>query len=214
MAKTSAARRKTPPAPVPAKITKTRLNRRAKDKLVDYMMMQFDSRIDDTELNATLDDILFRTNAMLRSKYPEDDMVVLRKYKVTHLDQCIRFTLLDTQRVFCVRFTLKQAEGRLADIPCLGGCYRGEIFPCDKDFEALADLWEKRTDARKHLVHEKLTEYRNFGEACRYLEEVEAVVPLTEEIRKEIGAQGRSLTVINPDVLNRIKSDFAQGVAA
>jgi hypothetical protein len=57
-------------------------------------------------------------------------------------------------------------------------------------------------------------EYRGFLEACRYLEEVEQIVPLSDEVRKTIGAQSRSLTVINPDVLNRIRSDFAPEVAA
>jgi hypothetical protein len=211
MAKSSA---KPNPAPITVKPTRIRLNRHAKDKLLDYMVTQFDSRIDDTELNATLDDILSRTNAILRAKYPEDDMVVLRKYKVTRLDHCIRFTVLDTQRIFSVCLTLRQAEGRLADIPFLSGCYKTDIFPCDKEFEALSDKWERLTDSRTDLVLGKRIEYRSFLETCRYLEEVEAVVPLTEDIRKTIGAQGRSLTVINPDVLKRIKSDFAQGVAA
>lgn len=59
-------------------------------------------------------------------------------------------------------------------------------------------------------MRQKDREYNTFLLACRYLEEVEAVVPLTEEIRKEIGGQTRALSVINPDVLKRIADDFKQ----
>jgi hypothetical protein len=96
----------------------------------------------------------------------------------------------------------------------LTGCYSGDIFPCDKEFEALADSWEKQATARDPLINKKRTEYYSFIEACRYLEDVESVVPLSEEIRKVIGARSRNLTVISPDVLTRIKSDFAQSEAA
>jgi hypothetical protein len=102
----------------------------------------------------------------------------------------------------------------LVDIPCRSGCYNCDVYPCDAAFEALADKWEKQVHSRAKLISEKEREYNSFLLACRCLENVESVVPLSEEIRKTIGAQGRSLTVINPDVLSRIKSDFAQGVAA
>jgi hypothetical protein len=95
------------------------------------------------------------------------------------------------------------------DIPRLRGCYNNEIFACDKEFGVLADTFEKQYLDRQAIVTGKEREYRNFLAACRYLDEVEAVVPLTEEIRDRIGAQSRSLTVINPDLLNSIKSDFA-----
>ena len=111
-------------------------------------------------------------------------------------------------------YNLHLGEPPLVDIPCLRGCYNREIYSCDKDFEALSDTWEKQTEDRRKAIYEKEQEYNGFLLACRYLEEVEAVVPLTEDIRKELGAQSRSLTVINPDVLKRIKSDFAQAEVA
>jgi hypothetical protein len=214
MPKKSIAKPVAKPMPVPVKTPKTRLNRSYKDTLLQYMVKEFEARIDDTALNATRDALLTRVNEALRAKYPEADMAVLRKYKVADVDRCIRFTVLETGRVFSVRFTLQQADGRLADVPKFGGCYSGDIFPCDKDFEALADSWEKQLADRDELSKKKYAEYRGFIEACRYLEDVEAVVPLSEEIRKVIGANSRSLTVISPDILSRIKSDFANGVAA
>jgi hypothetical protein len=200
---------------VPVRTAKTRLNKGHKDTLLTYMETQFESRIDDTELKRTLNALLEATNAILRAKYPEADMPTLRKYKLTRVDTCIRFSRTETGRLFYLRFESQpDIQTRLADIACFGGCYNNDVFACDADFEALADKWEKLGEDRAKRIAEKRAEYRSFLEACRYLEEVEQIVPLTEEIRKTIGAQGRSLTVINPEILSRIKSDFAQGVAA
>jgi hypothetical protein len=214
MAKTSAKRL---PAPVPVKATKTRLTKDMRETLHRYMAEEFRKRLDRSEIDRTLAALVERTNAILRAKYPEADMPVLRKYEMVRVDYCLRFTAPDTGRVFGVDYshpTILPTEAKLADIPCRSGCYNRDVYPCDAEFEALADTWEKQIDARRTVIGNKEREYRGFVLACRYLEEVEAVVPLTEEIRKEIGAQGRCLTVINPDVLSRIKSDFAQGVAA
>lgn len=214
MATKSTAKRK--PALVPVKTTKTRLTKSMRETLHRYMLDGFRKRLDRTKIDKTLAALVERTNAILRVKYPEDDMPVLRKYEMVRVDYCLRFTAPDTGRVFGVRFshpTVLPTEVKLAEIPCRSGCYNHDIYPCDTAFEALADNWEKEINERSAVIAEKEREYNSFLLACRYLEEVEAVVPLTGEIRKEIGAQGRSLTVINPDVLSRIKSDFAQGVA-
>ena len=206
---------KASPPPVPARVAKTRLNKGHKDTLLAYMEKQFDLRIDDTELKRTFDSLLEAVNAILRLKYPEIDMPTLRKYKLTRVDTCIRFSRTDTGRLFYLRFEAQpDIQTRLVDIACFGGCYNNDVFACDADFEALADKWEKLCEERAKRVSDKRTEYRGFLDACRYLEEVEQIVPLSEEMRKTIGAQSRSLTIINPDVLNRIKSDLAQGVAA
>jgi hypothetical protein len=37
---------------------------------------------------------------------------------------------------------------------------------------------------------------------------------LSDEIRRALGAGSRTISIISPDVISRIKSDFAQGVAA
>jgi hypothetical protein len=215
MAKTSTSKRKPAPTPFQIRVAKTRLNKGHKDTLLAYMEKQFESRIDDTELNATFDGLLEAANAILRAKYPEADMPTLRKYKLTRVDTCIRFSRTETGRLFYLRFEGQpDIQTRLADIACFGGCYNNDVFACEADFEALADKWEKMGEERAKRIAEKRTEYRGFLEACRYLEDVGQIVPLSEEIRKTLGAQGRSLTVINPDVLSRIKSDFARGVAA
>jgi hypothetical protein len=208
MAKASTAKQKTAPASV--KVPKTRLNKTMKELLLTHMEKQFDSRIDDTELRATFEKLLQATNAILRAKYPEEDMQTLRKYNLALVDTCLRFNRNETGRLFYLRFGGQpNIDKRLADVPCRGGCHNNDVFPVDEDFEKLADTWEKMVEARVKRVSDKRIEYRGFLEACRYLEEVEAVVPLSDEIRKQIGAQSRSLAVINPEIISRIKSDFA-----
>jgi hypothetical protein len=173
--------------------------------------------LDGKQADETLAALVSRANAILRAKYPEEDMPVLRKYDMVHVDSCLRFSLPESGRVFGVQFSqpnVLRTEAKLVDIPCRSGCYNRDVYACDSAFEALADKWEKQIHDRALLISEKEREHNSFLLSCRYLEDVEAVVPLTEEIRNTIGAQARSLTVINPDVLSRIKSDFAQGVAA
>ena len=215
MATKSNATRRPVPAPIAVKAPKTRLNKDMKERLLEYMEREVDARIDDSAIQQTFTDLVARVNAILRAKYPEDDMPVLRKYGLNTTDRCLKFTILGSDRVFGVSlFPPGKVNGDIADIPCRGGCYNSEIFPCDKDFEILADKWDKQRDDRKQLVASKRTEYHAFLHACRYLEDVEAVLPISEETRKALGAQSRSLSVINPDIVSRIKSDFAQGVAA
>jgi len=209
-------KRKPAPAPMPVKATKTRLTKDMRSTLHHFMVDEFRKRLDRTEIDKTRNALVERANAMLRAKYPEADMPVLRKYEMTRVDSCLRFTLPETGRVFQVSFNpynLCLGDAAIVDIPCMRGCYNNEIYPCDKAFETLADKWEKQVAARQNAFTEKDAEYNGFLLACRYLEEVEAVIPLTEKIRESLGAQSRSLTVISPDVLKRIKSDFAQEAA-
>jgi hypothetical protein len=190
MTKTS--RRKTSPAPV--KAPKTQLTKTMRDTFHRFMVDEFRKRLDRTDIDKTLTGLVEKTNTILRAKYPEGDMPVLRKYEMTRVDSCLKFTILDTQRVFDVSFNpynLCLGDAPLVDIPCLRGCYNHEIYPCDKGFEELADKWEKQIEERRKIIYEKEQEYNGFLAACRHLEEVEAVVPLTEKIRESIGAQGR-----------------------
>jgi hypothetical protein len=194
--------------PIPVKTPKTRINKGQKELLLGYMEKQFDSRIDDADLNQVTEALLKATNALLREKYPEADMPVLRKYKLTRVDTNLNFNRNETGRFFRLRFgAVQEIETRLADI--VHTYYRNDVFPCDAAFEVLADKWEKAVSDRAVLVSNKRAEYRGFLEACRYLEEVEQIVPLSDEIRKALEAQSRSLTVISPDILSRIRSDFA-----
>jgi hypothetical protein len=203
--------------PRPLRTPKTRLTKGMRDILYRYMGDQLVERLDRTEVEATLLELVEKTNLILRDKYPEADMPVLRKYEMVRIDSCLRFTLADTGRVFGVDFHqpgVLRIEAKLADIPYRRGCYNTDVYPCDAAFESLADRWEKQMNERSLLISERKREYDGFLLACRYLEDIEAVVPLTEEIRNKLGAQSRSLTIISADVLSSIRSDFAQGAAA
>ena len=212
----SNAKLKPAPLPPPVKTPKTRISKDMREALHRYMVEEFRRRLDKTEIENTRIALVERTNAILRAKYPEEDMPVLRKYDMNRVDACLKFTVLDTGRVFQVSFNHSYSDlgaAALVDIPCVRGCYNHEIYACDKEFEVLADSFEKQIDDRHAIVAGKEREYKSFLAACRYLEEVEAVVPLTEEIRDQVGAQSRSLTLISPAVLSSIKSDFAQEAA-
>lgn len=208
---TALSKRITIPRPLPAKY-KTRLNEIRRDKLLLHMIGLYQLRLDDSGFNSAFEAILQATNAILRETYPEADMVVLRKYELTRVDTCLHFARLETQRFFSVQFEYsKELEARLADIPDSRGCSsRSRPLACDADFEALADGWAKAVEYRTQLIARKRSEYRGFLAACRYLEDVEQVVPLSAEIRESLGARNLSLTAVNPSILRSIEADFAQ----
>src|ERR1019366_9035930 len=102
MATKSNATRRPVPAPVGVKAPKTRLNKDMKERLLEYMEREVDARIDDSAIQQTFTDLVARVNAILRAKYPEDDMPVLRKYGLNTTDRCLKFTILGSDRVFGV----------------------------------------------------------------------------------------------------------------
>src|ERR1035437_5137032 len=160
MATKSNAKRKSVPAPAPLKTPKTRINKEMKNQLLGHMVSEFDARMDDTELSKTFIALVSQVNAILRAKYPEEDMPVLRKYKVVRVDTCLRFTILGKERVFVVRLQPPgQVRGAVADIPCISGCYNGDVYPCDKDFEILADKWTNQVRSEEHTSELQSRQY-------------------------------------------------------
>jgi hypothetical protein len=155
MAKTSNSKRK--PAPKLITVPKTRLNKDMKHTPLGHMEAEFEARIDDASLSETYAALLGKVNAILRAKYPEADMPVLRKYKLNRVDTCLRFTILGTDRVFGIRLQPPgKVKGDIADIPCTGGCYsNNDVFPCDKGLEILADKWTNQVEERRLLVQKK-----------------------------------------------------------
>ena len=81
MATKSTVKRK--PARTPIAVPKTRLNKDTKHTLLGHMEAEFEARINDTALSETYTALLAMVNAILRTKYPEADMPVLRKYQLT-----------------------------------------------------------------------------------------------------------------------------------
>ncbi|UEM08004.1 hypothetical protein JL101_035735 (plasmid) [Skermanella rosea] len=188
-------------------MAKLKLSNEKRDGILHYMMHEYRQRRDDTEYKAALEALLAQINKVLRGKYPEKDMEVLRRYGVTRVDRCLKFAVLDTGRVLEVRLP---GDVTVADIPGHAGCYSREVFPCEEALAAAADRYEEMTKQRTDAARDKEGEYRAFVYACRYLEDVEAIVALPERLRASLGATPNALVAVNEDTLASIRQDFAK----
>lgn len=188
---------------------KTRLTTAAREVTLSFMVQQMTMRMDEhSSFGMRTEATIQATNMILRVKYPESDMVVLRKYQSTRVDQCLKFCSVETQRVFGLDFRNFGALDRLADIPRGRGCYSEDIYGCDSAFETLADGWNRAVDRRTKTIDERQREYFGFLQACKYIEDVEEVLPLPEEVRGKLGAPSRALAAMNPDLIQGIRAEF------
>lgn len=193
-------------------MAKTRLNNSKKDIVRGFMNKHFIDGLDDAKRQKLIDKLIDAINKILRKKYPEQDMVIIRKYNLAHQDDCLKFQDEESGAVFSLQFgyfCTEEQKKTLADIPYRRGCGSGEVFPCGTKLRAQFDELEKVTKARKDIIKNKRQEYWSFVEACRYVEEIEVVIPLPADLRTTLGQQAQSLVVISPEVINSIKADFS-----
>lgn len=187
-------------------MAKTRILQSTRDHLLIWMTEQMAAKLqlqlEKPELKA-----IEAANKAIRAKYPEKDMEVLRKYKCTRRDNCLRFVSEEGQ-VFGVDFGYEeQKRDRLADMPDGAGCHRGDVFPVTKTVQNTLEAYIEKRDANKYEAQRKRHEYFSFLAACKTVEEVDEVVKLPDDLRKRY-LSGGALVAINPDVVASIKSDF------
>jgi hypothetical protein len=83
---------------------KTRFTEEKRGVVLDYMMDHYDSEQKDTTFAKLRDKAVAIANKVLRKKYPESDIEVLRKYNLTTYDRCLRFVDNESNQVFGVEF--------------------------------------------------------------------------------------------------------------
>jgi hypothetical protein len=106
---------------------KIRLSKVHREVIQDFGLKHIVSTIDRTKELKHLAVMLEGANAAIRTKYPEADMVVLRKYKLERTDRCLRFQF-PSGRVDGLSF---KSEAEVVDMPYCRGCGYGssDVFP-------------------------------------------------------------------------------------
>ena len=191
-------------------MSKVRLSNEKRDRILRYMQEQYEAKRDKREEQAALRDLLDRINDVLLSRYPAKDMAVLRKYELTRRDYCLKFAVLDTGRVFQINLPSDQVKEALAEIPSHRGCYSRETYPCDQALADAADHYLEVKARAEDARRAKYDEYSAFVYAARTLEDIEAIVPLPQDLRAALGATPNALVAVNENTLASIKQDFAQ----
>src|SRR5262245_48786426 len=130
-------------------MAKTRLSNEKREGLLAWMMKQYDEK-HSNDLDKPQTKAIKAMNAVIRKKYPEADMVVLRKYSVTRQDRCLRFMDTESNQVFGFDWGYGTISAELADLPASNGCRSDDVFPISPGGrEAIETLSEAREKARE-----------------------------------------------------------------
>lgn len=182
------------------------LSNTRRDFISEYGINHIKSSIDRSRERKQQAIMLKEANAAIRTKYPEADMAVLRKYELARVDRCLKFQM-PSSRVDGFTFN---ADCDLADIPHRRGCgyYNNDVFPVTEAFEKAFDLHAKHKLEADKLEQEKIGQFRGFLNACKTVEDVLEVISLPEDIRKRLGADSTALVAVTAETVKSLKATF------
>jgi hypothetical protein len=187
---------------------KTRLTNYKRESILSYMKTRYAERIDMGAENDARARMVALINAALRSKYPEDEMVILRKYRCTSKDRCLRFQQTSNGRVFGIDFYDDNSD--LADIARHHGCQTNDVFPVSDDLPSIWEHYEQLKTDRTDATRRKYSEYAAFIEACKTVEDVETVVPLAADIRLKLTGSNTALVAVSDEIVASLRNEFSE----
>ncbi len=192
-------------------MTRIRLNNNHRSILKEYGQQKIASLIDRKKENQLYGTMLDAANTAIRLKYPEKDMVVLRKYELTRHDCCLKFQF-PSGRVDGFTFNKRNDDGpSINDLPYRRGCgyANGDVFPMDEAFETAFDMHAKERDANLAEIRRKEAEFFALVDSAKTLDDVLSVIELPEAILERLGRKSTSLVALSKESLDRLKADFS-----
>ena len=185
---------------------KIKLNKSHRDVIQEYGLKHIASTIDRSKEEKQLAILLEGANAAVRVKYPEADMVVLRKYKLERTDRCLRFQF-PSGRVDGFNF---MADAKVVDMPYKGGCHygSGDVFPVSEKVEKAFDEYARLKGENDQKLAEKTQQFFSFLAACQFVDEVLDVISLPEDLRKRLGQSSTALVAVTPETVKSLKATF------
>ncbi len=150
--------------------------------------------------------LLEGVNASIRSKYPEADMAVLRKYKLERTDRCLKLQF-PSGRVDGFTFA---SDAEVVDMPYKAGCgfYNNDVFPVTAAVEKAFDEYAKVKGENDKKQTERFQQFMAFLFACKFIDEVLDVIPLPEDVRKRLGHSSTALVAVTPETVKSLKATF------
>jgi hypothetical protein len=185
---------------------KIKLNKSHRQVIQDYGVKHITTAIDRIKEKKLLQAMLDGANAAIRVKYPENEMVILRKHNLTRKDFCLKFQF-PSGRVDGFTFA---SDSEIADLPYRAGCYYGsnDVFPVTEKFEKAFDDHAKLKAANDDTQKTKLDEFFSFLNACQFIDDVLDVIPLPGDIRKRLGHESTALVAVTPETVKSLKATF------
>lgn len=185
---------------------KIKLNKQHRELISDYDVKHIAASIDRSKEAKQLAILLEGANAAIRAKYPEADMVVLRKYKLERTDRCLKFQF-PSGRVDGFSFL---SDAAVVDMPYKAGCHysSNDVFPVTEKIEKAYDEHAKLKLENDKKQQTKLNEFNAFLTACQYVDEVLDVITVPEDIRKRLGHSSTALVAVTPETVKSLKATF------
>ena len=185
---------------------KIKLTKAHREVIQGFGLTHISTSIDRSKEKKHLAVMIEGANSVIRDKYPEADMAILRKYKLERIDRCVKFQL-PSGRVDGFTF---MSDAAIADIPYCRSCVYGnsDVFPVTPAFEKAFDEYAKLKTESDKRQQEKQQEFLSFLGACQFLDEVLDVIPLPEDIRKRLGHSSNSLVAVTPETVKSLKTMF------
>jgi len=185
---------------------KIKLTKTHREVIEDYGVKRIAESIDRTQENKQLAILINGANHAIRAKYPESDMVVLRKYELGQTDRCLKIQF-PSGRVDGFSF---KSDAAIVDMPYQAGCHYSsqDVFPVTAAVEKAFDEYAKLHADNDKEQQTKFNEFHAFLTACRFVEDVLEVIPLPDDIRKRLGHRSTSLVAVTPDTVKSLKATF------
>lgn len=185
---------------------KIKINKTQRTLIDEYGVKHIQSTIDRIAEEKLYQAILDGANQAIRAKYPEGEMIILRKYELTRIDRCPRF-LFPSERVDGFHFRF---ESPIADMPSQRGCYSGEAFPVSAAFEKAFDEHAKLKKENDKIEADTVQSFRSFLVACVYLDDILEVIDLPNEIRARLGHRSTGLIAVTAETVAALRTTFQQ----
>lgn len=194
-------------------MAKTPMRESMREGILDWMMKQYDEH-NKNKIDKVRDRAVAAVNKTLRVKFPESDMIILRKYSLGTIDGCLKFVNSETGQVFGVQFDYQYDGGHnrvweaaIADIPHRSGCRSGDVFSVTPTAQQAIEAFTKAKEDAKAERDAKFRDYKSFLAACKTVDEFNEAVPLPEALRNRY-MSGGALIAISPEKVAEISKDF------
>jgi hypothetical protein len=188
-------------------MAKTRLNNGMRDCIIKYMVDFFEANNSPEEIDVARIEAVNLVNKIVRERFPEKDMVVLRKYNLTRKDSCVSFaTDEETRRFFTIY--LQEAKDNLEDVPHREYC-REITYSVTLEQAEILEKFENIKQQKEEEFRQKYREYCSFVRACKTVEDITSVIELPQDILDKLGARQTALVAVSEEKKEELKNFFA-----
>jgi len=198
-------------------MAKTPMTQARRAGILEWMYKQYDEK-HLPALQKAAEKAIAAANKALRAKYPESDMVILRKYHCARQDVCLKFMDNETTQVFGIDFAIRRSSSvfplpnldlkSIADIPSGRGCNSNEVFAISPTGRNAIEAFGKTLNEFAETRKNKFSDYGALTLGCKTVDELNEVIPLPEDIKQRY-MSGAHLIALSEDKIAELKKEFS-----